>query len=410
MIDINRIRKDFPMLKKKTKSGLSLCYLDNAATTFKPKSVIKACEEYYLCHSANAHRGDYDLAYEVDKRVDQVRSKVASFINCDKIEVVFTSGTSMSMNMVAFGYGLKHLKKGDEILLTEAEHASNVLPWFKIAEMTGAIIRYIPLTNEGRVTIDNLKSVLSSNTKIVSVAQVTNVLGFIVDIKSIASYVHNNSNAIVICDGAQSVPHIKVDVHDLDCDFLCFSGHKMCGPTGIGVLYGKYHLLQDMEPLMSGGGDNARFDMCGNVAYLQPPAKFEAGTMNLEGIYGLGAAIDYLESIGMNEIEEYERKLRKYALKKLKSLQNLIIYNENAESGIITLNVKDVFPQDEASYLNSKGICVRSGEHCAKLLKDRLGAVGTIRVSIYFYNTKKEINQLVEALKNGGSFLDAYFS
>ena len=406
MLDPIKIRKDFPMYK----NNPDIVYLDNAATTFKPYSVIEECNRYYLSETANAHRGDYDLAYKVDIAVDNVREKVAKFINSKKIEVVFTSGASMSMNMIAYGYGNKYLTSDDEILLTEAEHASNVLPRFKVSEVTGAKVKYIPLTKEGRLTIDNLKKVLNEKTRIVSIAQVTNVLGYIVDIKEIAKYVHENSNAIVVCDGAQSVPHMKIDVKDLDCDFLVFSGHKLCGPTGIGVLYGKYNLLQKMEPLMSGGGDNAKFDMCGNVAYLEPPAKFEAGTMNLAGIYGLGGAIDYLMNIGMNNIEEYERYLRKYAINKLKTLQNLIIYNENAETGIITLNVKGVFSQDEASYLNSKGICVRSGEHCAKLLKDRLGASGTVRVSLYFYNTIEDIDKLCLALKNGGDFLDAYFN
>lgn len=406
MLDPIKIRKDFPMYK----NNPDIVYLDNAATTFKPYSVIDECNRYYLSETANAHRGDYDLAYKVDIAVDNVREKVAKFINSKKIEVVFTSGASMSMNMIAYGYGNKYLTSDDEILLTEAEHASNVLPRFKVSEVTGAKIKYIPLTKEGRLTIDNLKKVLNEKTRVVSIAQVTNVLGYIVDIKEIAKYVHENSNAIVVCDGAQSVPHMKIDVKDLDCDFLVFSGHKLCGPTGIGVLYGKYNLLQKMEPLMSGGGDNAKFDMCGNVAYLEPPAKFEAGTMNLAGIYGLGGAIDYLMNIGMKNIEEYERYLRKYAINKLKTLQNLIIYNENAETGIITLNVKGVFSQDEASYLNSKGICVRSGEHCAKLLKDRLGASGTVRVSLYFYNTIEDIDKLCLALKNGGDFLDAYFN
>lgn len=410
MINIKKIRKEFPMLQSKTQQGHPLCYLDNAATTFKPFCVIKACDEYYLSENANAHRGDYDLAYKVDIRIDKTREAIAKFINAKKQEIVFTSGTSMSINMVAFGYGLKFLKPGDEILLTEAEHASNVLPWFKVAEMTGAKIKYIPLTKSGRLLPNALKKVLNEKTKVVSVAQVTNVLGFQVDIKGISEIVHSNSKAIVLCDGAQSVPHIKVDVKDLDCDFLCFSGHKMCGPTGIGVLYGKYELLKIMDPLMSGGGDNARFDMCGNVAYLEPPAKFEAGTMNIEGIYGFGPAIDFINSIGIENINAYEKKLRRYAIKKLKTLDNIIIYNEKADSGIITLNVKNVFAQDEASYLNSKGICVRSGEHCAKLLKKRLGVIGTVRVSLYFYNTKQEIDALYEALKTGGDFLDAYFN
>ena len=411
MFDVNKIRKDFPMFNEYAfgENGKKTIYLDNAATTFKPYSVIEACDKYYKEESVNAHRGDYDLAYKVDTKVDEVREKIAKFINAKKIEVVFTSGCSMSMNLIAFGYGFKFLKSDDEILLTEAEHASNVLPWFKVSELTGAKIRYIPLTKEGKLTPENLKKVMNEHVKVVSVAQVTNVLGFKNDIKELSKIAHEYG-AILVCDAAQSAPHMKIDVKDLDCDFLCASAHKMCGPTGIGLLYGKYELLKKVDPFMTGGGDNARFDMCGNVAYLEPPAKFEAGTMNLAGIYGFGAAIDYLNSIGMDNIERYEAELHDYAISKLKTIKDLIIYNETADSGIITLNYKGVFAQDEASYLNSKGICVRSGEHCAKLLKDVLKTPATVRVSLYFYNTKEDIDALYEALKNGGNFLDAYFN
>ena len=411
MFDVSKIRKDFPMLdgSKKLNNEKPLIYFDNAATTFKPYSVIEACDKYYKEESANSHRGDYDLAFKVDTMVDEVREKVAKFFNARKIEIVFTSGCSMSMNLVAFGYGFKYLKKDDEILLTEAEHASNVLPWFKVSELTGAKIRYIPLTKEGRLTPENLRKVMNKNVKVVSVAQITNVLGFKNDIKELSKIAHE-FGAILVCDAAQSAPHMEIDVKDLDCDFMCLSAHKMCGPTGIGVLYGKYELLKITDPFMTGGGDNARFDMCGNVAYLEPPAKFEAGTMNLAGIYGFGAAIDYLSNIGMDNIEKYEKELHDYAISKLKTIKDLIIYNESADSGIITLNYKGVFAQDEASYLNSHGICVRSGEHCAKLLKDILKVPATVRVSFYFYNTKEEIDALYEALKNGGNFLDAYFN
>lgn len=409
MFDVYKIRQDFPMLENKTQQGHSLIYFDSAATTFKPYSVIKGGDEYYLNENANSHRGDYDLAFKVDQKVDEVRTKVAKFINANKEEVVFTSGTSMSINQVAFGYGMKYMTENDEILLTEAEHASNVLPWFKVKEMTHCKINYIPLNKEGRLTVEAVKSAITKNTKIVALAQITNVLAFLADIKEIAKVVHEHG-AILVVDGAQSVPHMKIDVKDLDCDFLSFSAHKMCGPTGIGVLYGKYDLLRKTDPFMSGGGNNARFDMCGNVAFLEPPAKFEAGTMNLAGIYGLGAAIDYLNNLGMENIEKYEAELRKYAINKLKTLQNVIIYNENAEGSIITINVKDVFAQDEASYLNSKGICVRSGEHCAKILHEFLHTVATVRISFYFYNTKEEIDSLYEALKTGGDFLDAYFA
>ena len=409
MFDVYKIRKDFPMLNNKTQQGHPLVYLDNAATTFKPYKVIEACNNYYLNENANAHRGDYDLAYKVDSNIDKVRQTVANFINAKKEEIVFTSGTSMSINLIAFGYGMKYLTKDDEILLTEAEHASNVLPWFKVKEHTGCKINYIPLDKDGRLSIDGLKKVINEHTKIVAIAQISNVLAYLVDIKEISKICHEHG-ALLMVDGAQSVPHIKIDVKDLDCDFLSFSGHKLCGPTGIGVLYGKYNLLKLTDPFMTGGGNNARFDMCGNVAFLQPPEKFEAGTLNIEGIYGLGAAIEYLENIGMENIEKYEKELRNYAISKLKALQNLIIYNEFAEGSIITINVKDVFAQDEASYLNSKGICVRSGEHCAKILHDFLKTVATVRISFSFYNTKEEIDILYEALKNGGDFLDAYFN
>jgi len=408
MINVKKIKEDFPIFKNHENDKNPLIYLDNAATTFKPKCVIEACSKYYEEDGANAHRGDYSIAYDVDKTVTETRENIAKFINANPEEVVFTSGTSMSLNLVAYGYGMKFLTSDDEILLTEAEHASNVLPWFKVAETTGAKIKYIPLNEDGKCTPENLQKVITKNTKVVSVAQVTNVLGFKVDIKEMAKISHEYG-AILVCDAAQSAPHLRIDVKDLDCDFLSFSAHKMCGPTGIGILFGKFDLLTKTDPFMMGGGDNARFDMCGNVAYLAPPAKFEAGTQNLSGIYGFNAAIKYLNSIGMENIEKQESELRKYAISKLKELKNITIYNEKADCGIITLNVKGVFPQDEASYLSSKGICVRSGEHCAKLLKDYLKVVGTVRVSFYFYNDFSDVDKLCDALKTGGNFLDAFF-
>ncbi len=407
MIDYQKCLKDFPILNK-TMQNHRLVYLDNAATTFKPTAVLDSIKDYYENYCANTHRGDYDIAHTADVKYDEARQIVADFIGADKSEVVFTAGASMSLNMIAYGYA-KFLQSGDEILITEAEHASNVLPWFTIAKEKGCIVRYIPLTKEGRLTIENVKKAMTDKVKVIAVAQVTNVLGFTVDIKSIAKIAHEHG-AILVCDGAQSIPHFKVDVKDLDCDFLAFSGHKMCGPTGIGVMYGKFNLLKGMEPLMSGGGMNARFNMCGEVSLLLPPAKFEAGTQNIEGAIGLASAIKYLESIGMDNIENHEKELRKYAVSKLKQLDNVILYNENAESGIITFNIKDVFAQDAATYFNSKGICVRSGQHCAKILIDFLGTVATVRASIYFYNTFEDIDALVEACKKAGDFLDAYFN
>lgn len=407
MFDVNKIRKDFPMLNDKLMQDKPLIYLDNAATTFKPQCVIDAINNYYMNISANAHRGDYDLAHIVDNAFDEVRKKVASFINANVNEIVFTSGTSMSINMIA--HGLTDVKETDEILITEAEHASNILPWFKLSEKTGCKVKFIELDDEGRLTVDNLKKALNSNVKIVSVAHISNVLGYSFDVKEFAKLIHENGSLFVL-DGAQSVPHIKIDVRELDVDFLAFSGHKMCGPTGIGVLFGKYHLLEKLNPMLTGGGMNSKFDVCGNVGYLYPPLKFEAGTQNIAGVIGLGAAIDYLENIGMDNIAKYEKELHDYAINKLKDVDIVHIYNPNADSGIITFNIDNVFAQDAASLFNSYGIAVRSGQHCAKILLNKLKTEVTVRASLYFYNTFEEIDAFVDACKKGGDFLDAYFN
>lgn len=409
MLDVLKIRQDFPMLRDDiSMQGKKLVWLDNASTTFKPDCVRKAVDEYYTSLTANSHRGDYDLCYFVDKKIAETRAKVASFINASPNEIVFTSGTTMGLNLVAFGYGVKFLKEGDEILLSEAEHASNVLPWFKVAEMTGALVRYVPLDKEGRVTVENLKRSLTKKTKIVSLAMVTNVLGYVAPAKEIAKACHE-VGALYVLDGAQTVPHMPVDVKDLDCDFLAWSGHKMLGPTGIGCLYGKFELLCQMDPFMTGGGMNAKFDMCGQVGFLEPPLKFEAGTQNIEGIFGLGAAIDYLQSIGMRNVEEHERELKRYAVNELQRSGNAIIYNPVSEAGIVTFNIKDVFAQDAATFLNSRGIACRSGQHCAKILTDFLGTVATVRASFYLYTSKEDVDALVDAVKHGKEFLDAYF-
>lgn len=410
MIDVKKIRQDFPMFYNHVQmQGKPLVWLDNASTTFKPDCVIEAVTEYYATETSNSHRGDYDLCYAMDKKIAECRERIASFIGADSKEVVFTSGTTASINLVAFGYGLKYLTADDEILLTQAEHASNVLPWFKVSEMTGCKIGYIPLDKDGRLTVENLRKVISSKTKIVAVAHVTNVLGYIADAKGLAKVAHEFGAKIVL-DGAQSVPHIKTNVKDWDIDFLAFSGHKLCGPTGIGVLYGKFNLLVKTDPFMTGGGMNAKFDMCGDVGYLAPPMKFEAGTQNIAGILGLKKAIDYIDSIGMDNIEAHERELKAYAVEKLLQTGKVTVYNANSEAGIVTFNINDVFAQDAATYLNSKGIACRSGQHCAKILNDFLGTVATVRASFYFYTSKEDVDALVEAVKTGGNFLDAYFN
>lgn len=409
MYDIKTIRSHFPMLDNKIMQGKPLVFLDNCSTTFKPQCVMDAIDSYYSDLTSNSHRGDYDLCYNMDVVVDQVRETVAKFINCEAKEVVFTSGTTQSLNMIALNYGLKNLKKDDVILISEAEHASNILPWFKVAELTGAKIEYIPLDLEGRITVDNFHKVISNKVKVVSIAQIGNVLGYLADIKTIAKIAHE-FGAIMVVDAAQSAPHIKIDFKDLDADFLAFSAHKMCGPTGIGVLVGKYELLNSLDPIQLGGGMNAKFFKDGEIQYLDAPAKFEPGTLNLSALLGFKKAIEFIESIGLDNIHNHEIELRNYALNKLNNFDNIIIYNKNADSGIITFNIKGVFAQDEATLLNSHGIAVRSGQHCAKLLNDFLKTPATCRMSIYLYTSKEDIDAFVEAIVNGGDILDAFFN
>ena len=408
MID-PKIRDDFPMLRSyKEMQGHPFVYLDNASTTFKPDCVAEAENFYNTMQTCNSHRGDYDLSYVVDEHVRLTRVLVASFINADPREVVFTSGATAALNTVAFGYGLTHLKPGDEILLTLAEHASNILPWFKVAKMTGAVIRYIELTPEGRVTVENAKKAIGPKTRIVSIAQVTNVLGYEAPVKEIAKLVHAVGGVICV-DGAQSVPHINVDVKDLDCDFLAFSGHKLCAPTGTGVLYGKYALLDKMEPFALGGGMNIKFFPNGEMDLLPPPVRFEAGTINVGGIYGLGKAIEYIQKVGLDNIAEHDQMLKKRAIEGLRKCDNVTIYNATSEAGIVAFNIAGMFAQDAGTWLNSKGIACRSGSHCAKLLHEQIHTIATVRASFYFYNTVEEVDHFVDTIAKGGDFLDAYF-
>jgi cysteine desulfurase/selenocysteine lyase len=397
MLNVKEIRKDFPMCVKQD-AGNGKVYLDNAATTFKPYSVIEAVTRYYTDESVNIHRGDYDLSYQVSDEYEQTRKTVARFLNCEEREVIFTSGASASLNLFAYGWAQKFLKKGDVILSSEAEHASNILPLMKAAELTGATIEYIPLTEEGELTIEAFKGAMHDKVKLVSIAHISNVLGFVHPIKELTKITHAYG-AIISVDGAQSVPHIKTDVKDWDIDFLSFSAHKMLGPTGVGVLFGKYALLDQMDAFMLGGGNNARFDICGNIQLKNPPFKFEAGTPAIEAVLGLKAAILYLEKVGMDEIEAYEHELKTYAVSKLKDLKNVILYNPHAGTGIITFNVEGIFAQDTAIYLNSKGLMVRAGNHCAKILVEVIKTSETVRASVSFYNTKEEVDRLVDALR-----------
>ncbi|MCR5505859.1 MAG: cysteine desulfurase [Bacilli bacterium] len=409
MYDVYEIRKQFPMLQGKTMQAKPLVYLDNASTTFKPQCVIDAIESYYKELNANAHRGDYDLMYKMDVAIQKTRETIAKFVNCEPNEVVFTSGDTMAINLVAWGYGHKFLKPGDEILLDVAEHASNILPWYQIAKLNGAVVKFVPLGKDGYVTPETLKEVISNKTKIVSLAITSNVLGQTIDVKKIAAIVHS-FGAIFVADGAQSVPHMPTDFKGDDIDLLAISGHKMCGPTGIGCLIGKYEILESMDPFLVGGGMNVDFDTEMHMNPLPTPAKFEAGTQNLAGIVGLKRAVEFLMEIGVENIHQHEVELIEYARKKLENFDNIIIYNKTAQSGVLTFNIKGVFSQDEATLLNSKGIAVRSGQHCAKVLDRFLNTNATVRASFYLYTTKEEVDVLIDALINGGDILDAYFN
>lgn len=387
-------REDFPMLFN------NIIYFDNGATTFKPKQVLKKISDYYTEYTANAHRGDYHISLKVDTEYELARNIVQEFINAkERSEIVFTSGSTESLNYIATGFFGNYLEAGDEILITKAEHASNVLPWFRLAKQLDVLVNFIDLDDNHYVTIDNVLKAITPRTKVISLAQITNVIGDIRPIKEICKIAHERGIFVVV-DAAQSAPHIKIDVQDLDCDFLAFSGHKLCGPTGVGVLYGKKELLENMEPVNLGGGMNESFDTVNDVYLKSLPTRLEAGTPNIEGVLGLGEAINYLNSIGMDKIHEYEMALRKYLVEKLIDIKHIDIINMEADSGIVAFNVDGVFSQDVAVYLDKYNICLRAGNHCAKILKDEVGVKNTCRISLYFYNTYEEIDRLVELLKD----------
>ena len=387
-------RDDFNILK----SGI--IYFDNGATTLKPKILGEAVLDYYNNYSSNAHRGDYTLSLKASEKYEETRKLVKKLINASsKDEIVFTSGTTDSINKIVFGYFENILKEGDEVLLTKSEHASNLLPWFELADKLNLKIKYIELDSNHEVLISNLKKAITDKTKVISIAHISNVVGDVRPIKEITTLAHKN-NILVLIDGAQSVPHMKVDVQDLDIDFLAFSAHKMCGPTGVGVLYGKKELLNDIKPIIFGGGMNADFSHDGTRIYKSMPDRLEAGTPNIAGVIGFGYVIKYLLEIGFDNIHKYELELKDYLIKRLKEIKEIKVYNENSKSGIVTINYEGIFPQDLSIYLDKYNICTRAGNHCAKILKDELHIKNTCRISLYFYNNKKEIDKLIEALKN----------
>lgn len=387
-------REDFEMLNS------NLIYFDNGATTLKPKVVIDNVVEYYSKYCANAHRGDYKTSQKVDSMYEGVRKKIKDFIHAkDSSEIIFTSGATDGLNRVVFGYFKQHLHEGDEVLLTESEHASNVLPWFILKNEIGIIIKYIELDENKEVTMENVKKAVTNKTKVISLAYVTNVVGDIRPMRDICEFAHQH-NILVVGDGAQSLSHIKTDVVLDDIDFFAASAHKFYGPTGVGFLYGKFDLLNDMLPMNYGGGMNAMYLSDGYMELREVPVRFEAGTQNIAGVIGMGAALDYLSNLGINKIIKHEHELKEYLVSELKKIDNIILYNENIVGSIVAFNVKDIFSQDVSVYLDKYNICVRSGNHCSKILNKIFKVDNTCRVSFGIYNTKEEIDELLRVIKN----------
>ena len=390
-------REDFKLLEN------NIVYFDNGATTLKPKVVRDAINLYYDEYTANAHRGDYKLSAIVDNLYEGTRESVRKFINAkEKSEIVFTSGSTNGMNMIVFGFFKDYLKEGDEVLITLSEHASNIIPWFILQKEIGIKVKYIDLDDNNEVSIDNVKKAITDRTKIISLAYITNVIGDERPIKEISKLAHEN-NILMVVDAAQGAPHKKIDVQDEDIDFMVFSGHKMYGPTGIGVLYGKFDLLDKVTPMNYGGGMNAMFTKDGYVELREIPTRLEGGTPNIEGVLGLGVAIEYLSDIGMDKINEYEKDLKKYLISELEKLDFIEIYNKNNTGNIVAFNIKDVFAQDTAVYLDKYNICVRAGNHCAKILDNVFHISNTVRISLSFYNNKEEIDLLINVLKNSNN-------
>ena len=387
-------REDFEIFKD------GIIYLDNAATTMKPNVVVNSVVDYYTKYTANAHRGDYDNSLKVDNEYEGAREKVRKFINADSVnEVIFTKGSTESFNMIVFGFMSGFLKKDDEVILNKGEHASNILPWLALSKKIGFKVKYAKLNDNYELSVESIENEITPKTKVISLAHITNAIGDIRDIEKVGN-ICKEKDILFVLDATQSIGHIKMDVKKYNVSFMGFSAHKMLGPTGVGVLYGKEKYLNLVKPLIEGGGMNAFFDSLGNIEYKELPEKLEAGTQNLAGIFGFGEAINYINKVGIDNIHKKEIELKKYMIDKMSKLKNITIYNKDIENGIVTFNVEGVFAQDVAAYLNKSGICVRVGNHCAKILSEVLGVKNTCRASMYFYNTKEDIDKLVEKLDN----------
>ncbi len=407
MINTHKLRQDFPILSRQI-HGQPLVYLDNAATTQKPRQVIEALKRYYETTNANIHRGVHTLSEEATDQYEAVREKVARFINApdqDPAQILFTRNATEAINLVARAWGGANLKQGDEILLTVMEHHSNLIPWYLIAKEKGAKTVFVDIDDNGFLKMDEFKEKLNGRTKIVAVTQASNVLGTINSIAEIGKLARA-AGAIFVVDGAQSVPHLPVDVQEIGADFLAFSAHKMLGPTGVGVLYGRKELLEAMPPFL-GGGEMISKVTLGEAEWNDVPWRYEAGTPNIADVIAFGAAIDYLQSIGMEAIQKHEQELVNYALRALSTLEEIIIYGlakPEQRTGVVSFNLGAIHPHDVSQILDSRGVAIRAGHHCAQPLMRRLDVTATARASFYLYNTSQEIDLLVEALKEAGKF------
>jgi cysteine desulfurase/selenocysteine lyase len=401
MIDVKKIRQQFPIYD----ANPDLVYLDTAASSLKPKAVIDVVDHYYSKLGVNVHRGVYGLSYEATDLYEAARTTVAKFLNAKFEEIVFTRGTTSALNLVASSY-LEKLKPGDEIITSELEHHSSMLPWLQVAKKTGALLKYVELDQQGRITVEAFKAVLSDQTKVVALTYVSNVMGYITPVKPIIDLAHEKG-AVVILDAAQAAPHLAIDVTALNVDFLAFSGHKVCGPTGIGVLYGKRHLLNQMSPIEFGGDMNVTVDKF-DATWKEAPYRFEAGTPIIAGAIGLARAIEFISEIGFDSIHEHVSKLHAYTLAKLKAVEGIEIYNETAETGIIAFNVLGVHPHDAASIFDQNKVCIRAGHHCAQLITKWLKQIATLRATFYIYNDEKDADLFVESVKEAVRFFGAF--
>ncbi|MCM3148443.1 MULTISPECIES: cysteine desulfurase [Bacillus] len=406
-MNIKDVREQFPILHQQV-NGHDLVYLDSAATSQKPRVVIDAMNEYYRSYNSNVHRGVHTLGTKATDAYEGAREKVRAFIRASSVqEIIFTRGTTTALNTVAISYARANLKEGDEIVITHMEHHANIIPWQQAAKATGATLKYIPLQEDGTLSLEDVKQTITHQTKIVAVTHVSNVLGTINPIKEIAKIAHDHG-AIIVVDGAQSTPHMQIDVQDLDCDFFAFSGHKMCGPTGIGVLYGKKDLLNNMEPAEF-GGEMIDFVDLYDSTWKELPWKFEAGTPIIAGAVGLGKAIDFLNDIGMEEVSRYEHQLATYALERFKELEGATVYGPQHRAGLVTFNLDDVHPHDASTVLDTEGVAIRAGHHCAQPLMKWLGVSATARASFYLYNTEEEIDKLIAALRKTKEYFTNVF-